>query len=69
MKTKLTDDFIGKYAILKRGYASGLVGIIRKNDTGLGVSEFLHITKSEMCSGIMYQEDIEVVNERGDNNG
>jgi hypothetical protein len=61
VKTKLTNDFIGKYAILKRGFSKGLIGVIQKNETGLGVAEFLHVTKSDMKSGVMFQEDIEVV--------
>jgi hypothetical protein len=61
MKTKLTNDYLGKYAILNRGYAKGLVGVIQKNDTGLGVAEFLHVTYSEIRTGIMYEEDILVV--------
>lgn len=61
MKTGLTNDFIGKYAILKRGYAKGLVGVIQKNDSGLGVAKFLHVTYSEIRTGIMYEEDILVV--------
>lgn len=62
MKTKLTNEFIGKYAILNRGFSKGLIGIIQKNETGLGVTKFLHVTKSGMQSGVMFQEDIEVVN-------
>jgi hypothetical protein len=31
IKTKITDEFIGKYAKLKVGFASGLIGLIEKN--------------------------------------
>lgn len=60
-KTKLTDEFLGKYGILKRGFASGLVGIVEKNISGYGVCEYVHVTKSEIRTGIMFVDDIEIV--------
>jgi hypothetical protein len=61
IKTKLTDEFIGKYAKLKHGFASGLIGIIEKNNTGVGVSSYVHVTKSGIKTGIIFKEDVELV--------
>jgi hypothetical protein len=61
IKTKITDEFIGKYAKLKVGFASGLIGLIEKNVEGIGVSPYIHVTKSGIKTGVIFQEDIEVV--------
>lgn len=61
-KTKITDDFVGKYAVLKRGIASGLIGVIEKNTTGKGSSPYMHVTKTGIKTGVMFQEDVELVN-------
>jgi hypothetical protein len=61
MKTKITDDFLGKLAKLKVGFASGLIGIIEKNTSGVGVSPYIHATKSGIKTGVIFQEDIEIV--------
>lgn len=63
IKTKITDDFVGKYAVLKHGFASGLIGIIQKNTAGTGVSPYVHITKSGIRTGVVFKEDIELVEE------
>lgn len=61
IKTKLTDDFVGKYAKLNYGMASGLIGIIEKNTTGKGVSPYLHVTKTGIKTGVMFQDDIKLI--------
>lgn len=61
MKDKITDDFLGKYAKLKNGFAKGLVGLIEKNTTGLGTTPYVHVTKSGIKTGIRFQDEIEIV--------
>lgn len=65
MRKKLTDDYVGKYAKLKYGFAGGLIGKIEKNTTRMGVSPYVHITKSGMRTGVTFQDDIELVDIEG----
>jgi hypothetical protein len=61
LQKRLTDEVIGKMAILTRGYAKGLIGILEPNLTGIGVAPYLHVTKSEIRTGVIYHKDIELL--------
>lgn len=60
MKTKLTDDYIGKTAILKKGFFAGLTGTIEKSKSG--VSPYVLVLKTGGRVGVVFCEDVEVVN-------
>jgi len=59
---ELTDDYIGKLAILKIGFAKGLVGVIKKNDMGVGVSPYYH-EAADIRTGISFTTDVEIIGE------
>jgi hypothetical protein len=60
LKTKLTDDYIGKTVVLKKGFFAGLTGTIERSRSG--VSPYVFVMKTGGRVGVMFREDIEVVN-------
>lgn len=61
-KAPITDAHVGRYAKLKHGFASGLIGVIERNTSTMPlVSPYKHVTKSGIASGIRYLTDIELL--------
>lgn len=58
---KLTEEIIGTYAKMLQGFGSGLIGKIERNETGIGVSPYVHVTKSGLRTGVMFAEQIEII--------
>lgn len=61
MRPRITDDYIGKYVYLRIGFGKGLIGRIESNATGVGVSPYVHITKTGMRTGVAYQEHVVLI--------
>lgn len=59
MKNEL-DNYIGQFATKKRGFFSGLIGIIEKNESGLGRCKHALVFKDGSKVGISKLDDIEL---------
>jgi hypothetical protein len=59
LRTKLTDDYIGKTVVLKKGFFAGLTGTIERNRSG--ILPYVFVMKTGGRVGVMFCEDVEVV--------